>query len=58
MVHPCACCGLRFTSSSELREHVESDHVAHPAPEAHPHAPRRRTELPADAFTRSGWVHA
>ena len=26
MHHPCACCSLRFTHTSELADHVRNDH--------------------------------
>ncbi|MCW2605746.1 MAG: hypothetical protein JWO60_439 [Frankiales bacterium] len=34
MIHPCACCRLRFTHQAELAEHVRSDHADRtPVPE-------------------------
>lgn len=30
MVHACACCRLRFTSTGELADHIRSEHSEHP----------------------------
>ena len=56
MVHACAACTLRFASTGELRDHVESDHVLHPAVESvHSHL-KHREKLGEGSYTRSGWV--
>lgn len=55
MVHTCVACPLRFSSTGELRDHIETDHVLHPPVES-VHSARRRHVMSSDSYTRSGWV--
>lgn len=55
MVHACVACALRFSSTGELRDHIETDHVLHPPVEP-VHSTHQSHTLSRDSYTRSGWA--